>query len=114
MIALQQGTPYKSYKSPLRKLVRFFEQSRGRWKSKCKQAKQMVKYLKNRVRFLEKSRAGWQSRAKAAEAKVVRLKAKQEALEKELNHLKKMRAEEDVIGQNIQQQTRGVSARVSE
>jgi len=35
------------YKSPQRKLVRFFEKSRDQWKAKCQTAKFTVKRLQN-------------------------------------------------------------------
>jgi predicted nuclease with TOPRIM domain len=71
----------KTYKSPLRKLARFFEQSRDRWKAKSHEGKAKVKRLQNRVRFLERSKADLKSQVKALEAEVVRLKANAHALE---------------------------------
>ena len=53
----------KAYKSPRRKLVRFFERSRDQWKMKCKVAKTTVKRLENRIRYLEKSKAVWKAKA---------------------------------------------------
>ena len=47
-------TNAKRFKSPFRKLVYFFEQSRNRWKSKYKQIKSNVKRLENRNRYLKK------------------------------------------------------------
>jgi len=47
------------YKSPIHKLVRFFEQSRDNWKEKYKATKITNKRLENKVRFLEKSRDSW-------------------------------------------------------
>lgn len=54
---------YWQYKSPVRKLLRFFERSRDGWKRKCKEAKVTVKRLANRVRSLEKSRGQWKEQA---------------------------------------------------
>jgi len=51
------------YKSPVRKLLRFFERSRNGWKRKCREAKVTVKRLANRVRWLEKSRDQWKEQA---------------------------------------------------
>lgn len=45
------------YKSPLKKLIQFFEKSRDDWKKKARAAKQALKLTKNRVRFLEDSKA---------------------------------------------------------
>lgn len=63
------------YKSPQRKLVRFFEKSRTQWKAKCRAAKATIKVLKNRIRFLEESKAGWKRRAQALEEEITRLTA---------------------------------------
>ena len=84
----QTNKSYKAYKSPLRKLVRFFEQSRDKWKEKCGAAKRQVKGLKNRVRFLEDSRERWKKQAKEQAAEVARLKKEQATLEKEVDTLK--------------------------
>jgi len=73
---MPQAQPLETrYKSPRRKLVRFFEKSRDQWKAKCQTAKTTVKRLQNRVRFLEKSKAGWKNKARALEAEVAQLRA---------------------------------------
>jgi hypothetical protein len=72
MSEIQQG---KNYKSPQRKLVKFFEKSRNQWKAKCREAKQTIKQLKNRIRFLEKSKEEWKSRTKELEAELAQMKA---------------------------------------
>ena len=56
------GDSLEPYKSPRRKLLRFFEKSRDQWKDKCLEAKAAVKRLQNRVRFLEKSKDRLQHR----------------------------------------------------
>jgi hypothetical protein len=60
----------KVYKSPERKLVRFFEKSRDNWKRKYKEAKKTSRYLKDRMRSLEKSRAYWKEQAREANEKL--------------------------------------------
>ncbi len=85
---------FKGYKSPIRKLTHFFEQSRDKWKEKCKSAKELVKRLKNRVSFLEKSRDRWKRQAKEYEAEITLLKREQVVLEKEIGTLKQEREEE--------------------
>ena len=73
---MAQAPPFETgYKSPRRKLVRFFEKSRDQWKAKCQTAKATVKRLQNLVRFLEKSKAEWKHKARALEAEVVQLRA---------------------------------------
>jgi len=52
------------YRSPLRKLVRFFEKSRDGWKEKCQQSKVLIKRLTNRMYAMKKSRDRWKTVAK--------------------------------------------------
>lgn len=79
----------KTYKSPVRKLARFFEKSRNRWKVKHRQAKANVKRLENRVRFLDKSKEHWKSRVQELELEVARLKAREQALAQAVETLEK-------------------------
>jgi len=67
----------KRYKSPRRKLVKFFEWSRNQWKAKCIDAKATVKKLKNRIRYLEASKNEWKARAMELEKELTRIKALQ-------------------------------------
>jgi hypothetical protein len=67
----------KSYKSPRRKLVRFFEKSRDQWKAKCLEAKATAKGLKHRIRYLEQSKAEWKTKAQELEQELARMKAQQ-------------------------------------
>ena len=48
-----------TWKSPLRKLARFFGRSRDRWKAKYAALKKSFKLLVNQVRAVEKSREKW-------------------------------------------------------
>ena len=57
----------QDYKSPLRKLVKFFEQSRNQWKEKSIEAKSTIKRLSNRVRYLETTKEEWKQKAKLFE-----------------------------------------------
>jgi hypothetical protein len=75
-----QSSPESSqYRSPQRKLVRFFEKSRNQWKAKCRDAKRMVRRLKNRAAWLEHSRDTWKARA-------MQLRQRVHELETELVH----------------------------
>ena len=67
------------YRSPQRKLVRFFEKSRNQWKAKCRDAKRLVRRLKNRAAWLEHSRDTWKARA-------MQLRQRVHELEGELAH----------------------------
>ena len=79
----------KPYKSPARKLIRFFEKSRDQWKSKHHQAKANVKRLSNRICFLEKSKGQLKNRVQEQEKEIERLKARERALEQALENLGK-------------------------
>ena len=79
----------KTYKSPQRKLVKFFEKSRDSWKAKCREAKRTVKRLKNRIRFLQQSKDQWKDRVRGLESEIARLNAEKQSLEQELEGLKK-------------------------
>jgi len=61
MIATTEQT---TFRSPQRKLVRFFLRSRDGWKRKCQRAKASVKRLTNGQRALERSRDRWKTLAK--------------------------------------------------
>ncbi|MBC8492809.1 MAG: hypothetical protein H8D43_03405 [Chloroflexi bacterium] len=82
---MKSATKDKVYKSPVRKLTRFFEKSRDQWKAKCREAKTTIKYLKNRVRFLEESKDRWKSRAQELEVQVKQMEAKEQELKEELD-----------------------------
>lgn len=71
-----------TWKSPVRKLIQFFERSRDLWKAKYVELKRERKGMENQVRAVEKSRAMWSTRAQTAEQRVA-------ALEQELAAQKK-------------------------
>ena len=60
----------KIFKSPLMKLVRFFELSRDKWKAKHHKVKQELKLMGNQVRAVEKSRAHWKEVAQQERQRV--------------------------------------------
>ena len=63
----------RRFSSPTVKLVRFFEQSRDRWKAKHGKGKKECKKLQNQTRAVEKSRGSWRERARASEQRVAEL-----------------------------------------
>ncbi len=81
---MKSATTDKIYRSPVRKLARFFEQSRDQWKAKCRAAKASLKRLKSRVRFLEESRARWKQRAQELAAQLHQQAAETRQLQEEL------------------------------
>jgi hypothetical protein len=56
------------YRSPVSKLLRFFQRSRDQWKSKCQVAKQENKSLKVRLAKMKESRDRWKAKARCAVA----------------------------------------------
>lgn len=71
----------RTYKSPARKLIRFFESSRDKWKQKYLALQQARKLMSNQVRAVEKSREHWRQIAQAERQRA-------EQLERELENLK--------------------------
>lgn len=63
-MAIAEPLPYRS---PMRKLVRFFERSRDQWKEKCQKAKRENNSLKVRLGAMKESRDRWKSKAKELE-----------------------------------------------
>jgi chromosome segregation ATPase len=84
-----ETTTEKTYTSPRRKLVKFFERSRDKWKAKSRAAKTVLKRLGNRVRRLERSNEAYQQQLKALQEHLAEGQAKQAETERELEELKK-------------------------
>jgi uncharacterized protein YlxW (UPF0749 family) len=82
----------KTYKSPRRKLVRFFEKSRDQWKTKHHQTKAEVKRLTNRVRFLERSKSDLQKQVAELQRTLAQHQAQEQALTQELENQQKKRS----------------------
>jgi molecular chaperone GrpE (heat shock protein) len=66
----------KEYSSPLRKLVKFFKESRDRWKAKYQQVHEVVRRLQGRIRSLQRSRDHWKEQAKRAQAELTNQKTR--------------------------------------
>ena len=60
----------KTYKSPLKKLVKFFEKSRDNWKNKYIEKKIELKRAKNQINDLKQRKEDWKDRAIEAENKL--------------------------------------------
>jgi hypothetical protein len=78
--ALRAQDDRQPYKSPQRKLVRFFAKSRDQWKGKCREAKAGLKTLKRKLQRGEERQRRWQSQVKALEGELARLRAAHRAL----------------------------------
>ena len=75
----------KGYKSSLSRLVRYFKQSRDKWKKRAKERQKKVRALETKVRDLSRSRAHWKQTAKQAQ-----------------RELKQHQAEQDEAGQSVE------------
>ena len=75
-------TETKEYRTPQKKLCRFFERSRNQWKQKCLDAKLRLKRLHTKVADLTASREKWKTEAKEALQQVARLEARVEELKR--------------------------------
>ena len=84
-----EATSEKSYSSPPRKLVKFFERSRNRWKAKSQTAKTVLKRLGTRLRRVERRNADYQQQLGVLHTQVAEWRAKHEATRRELEELKK-------------------------
>jgi len=83
-------TPHeKTYSSPQRKLVKFFERSRNRWKAKSQAAKTVLKRLGARLRRVEQRNADYQHQVGVLQRQVAEWRAKHAATLRELEELKK-------------------------
>ena len=60
------------FRSPLRKLVVFFQRSRDKWKEKCKNGTRKIKSLKICLAKMKESRDRWRARAMALEEELKR------------------------------------------
>jgi hypothetical protein len=58
----------------LKKLTRFFENSRDRWKAKCLDSKRRVKLLHTKVADLKASRERWKAEAKQLRQELTELR----------------------------------------
>lgn len=76
------STTERQLKSPDRKLVPFFQNSRDQWRAKHHELKTRLKKEQNQVRAVEKSREHWRQRAEAAERERARLAAEIAAIKK--------------------------------
>jgi hypothetical protein len=84
-----EGEKEKGYRSPQRKLVKFFERSRDRGKAKSRVAKTVLKRQGTRLRRLERSNVDSQHQLAALQTQVAEWRAKPEEAEQELRALKK-------------------------
>lgn len=59
--------PFNEYKSSLRKLVKFFQESRDKWKARSNDKQKRIDFLETKVKDLRLSRDHWKQKAKELE-----------------------------------------------
>ena len=73
-----KGQPMKKkrtqYKSPDKKLVVFFEDSRDNWRDKAEGRQKKIRDLNTKIRDLTHSREQWKEKAKALESELSDIK----------------------------------------
>ena len=80
-----------SYKSPLRKLVQFFEKSRDHWKAKSLANKKENRQLKKKLRTSEIAKKKWKEETIKLRKHIKNLEKSAEIVESDLVALKKNR-----------------------
>ena len=79
----------REYKSPVRKLIVFFEKSRDTWKEKCQEAKYNAKKLKNQVHYLKARKRELKEEVRLLETQLTQLRVREQRLSAELEAVKK-------------------------
>jgi uncharacterized protein YlxW (UPF0749 family) len=60
----------RRFKSPITKLVRFFEESRDNWKQRAKESKYKIKLLNKKIKYLEQTKIILKKQIKQLEKKL--------------------------------------------
>ena len=55
---------FNDYKSPVRKWVKFFQESRNKWKARSLEKQKRIDFLETKVKDLRNSREHWKQKAK--------------------------------------------------
>ena len=79
------GMEAREFKSPLRKLVRFFRSSRDAWKEKHGKLKQHCKKLANQTAAVEKRRDRWRQEVRELRQTVKKLEGELERQKQSLS-----------------------------
>lgn len=77
----REGTE-RVLRSPVRKLMQFFESSRDKWKAKYSNLRKEYRLADNKVRAVTKSRERWKQMAEQAQQEARRLREELESIKK--------------------------------
>lgn len=69
-------------RSPVRKLMRLFKNSRDKWKAKYSELRRNYRVVDNKVRAVTKSRERWRQMAEQAQHEARRLREELESIKK--------------------------------
>jgi chromosome segregation ATPase len=79
----------KKYKSPKSKLIKFFENSRDKWKKKAKDAKYQIKLLRKKIKYIEQKKKEYKKHSNNLEMQLQQMKDKEKRMQDEIDRLKK-------------------------
>ena len=81
--------PPKKYRTPVSKLIRFFERSRDKWKTKTKEAKYQIKLLRKKIKYLEQNKKNYKAQNKELTSQLQQMREKEIKMQEEIDRLKK-------------------------
>jgi len=79
----------KKYKTPVSKLIRFFEKSRDKWRTKTKDAKYQIKLLRKKNKYLEKKKNIYKAHNKELISQLQQMREKEVRMQEEIDRFKK-------------------------
>lgn len=85
----QHTSSPQKYKTPVSKLIRFFERSRDKWKNKTKEAKYQIKLLRKKIKYLEQNKKIYKTENKKLMSALAQMRAKEIRMQEEIDRLKK-------------------------
>ena len=83
-----QNTKKDGYKSPNHKLIKFFKNSRDKWKARATDRRKNIRDLQIKIRDLNASREKWKKIAKDRDKEIDKLKGENNSLSKDLKQFK--------------------------
>lgn len=86
----RQHPIYKEFTSPKTKLIRFFENSRNKWREKAKESKYQIKLLSKRIKYLEQTKITQKERIRQLESEVARRPYKAKQMQEDVVQEKKI------------------------
>ena len=85
----QHPSSPQKYKTPISKLIRFFEKSRDKWKTKTKEAKYQIKLLRKKIKYLEQNKKIYKDQNKQLISELEQMRVREIRMQEEIDRLKK-------------------------